>query len=57
MRSVSICFPYTVLYHITGQLGVSHHLAPAPVVSMLLGEWTSLLVAGLRLDEVNFILK
>jgi hypothetical protein len=38
---------------LAGQLGVSHHLAPAPVVSMLMGEWTSLLEAGRRLDEVS----
>jgi hypothetical protein len=38
---------------LAGELGVSHHLAPAPVVNMLLGEWRSLLEAGRRLEEVR----
>ena len=38
---------------LAGELGVSHPLAPPPVVSMLLGEWSSLLEGGRRLEEVN----
>jgi hypothetical protein len=38
---------------VAGGVGVSPPLAPAPVITMLLGEWRALLEAGRRLEEVS----
>ncbi len=41
------------LEEVAGGVGVSPPLAPAPVITMLLGEWRALLEAGRRLEEVS----